>query len=66
MPGKISSEKESEIVRLYLQGSPQIEIAERVEVSQSTVSQATSRFKKDASDTSLEAAAASRGVSQEN
>ena len=56
MPAKISREKESKIVRLHLQKVSQTKIAQEVDASQSTVSATISRFKKDASNTSLDAA----------
>jgi len=62
MPAKTTREKESQIIRLHLQGESQTKIAETAGVSQSTVSQAVSRYKKDASETSLDAASARRGV----
>jgi chromosome segregation ATPase len=63
MPSRIRPEKESQIIKLHLQGASQTKIAQTVDVSQSTVSEVTSRFKKDVRETGLEAASASRGVS---
>jgi predicted transcriptional regulator len=65
MPARISPEKESKIVKLYLEGASQTEIATSLNVSQSTVSEVISRFRKDASETSLDGASRSRGVLHE-
>lgn len=65
MPARISRQKESEIVRLYLQGASQTEIARKVDVSQSTVSKTISEFKEYASRSSLDEACSRRGVSSE-
>ena len=65
MPAKIGREKESKIIRLHLQKVSQTKIAREVDASQSTVSATISRFKNDASNTSLDAASKSRGVGKE-
>ena len=65
MPAKISREKESKIITLHLQKASQTKIAQEVDASQSTVSATISRFKKDASRTSLDAASKGRGVGKE-
>jgi len=62
MPARTSLQKESQIVDLYLRGLGQNEMARRLNVSQSTVSAVVSRFKKEASSNSLEAACARRGL----
>src|SRR5208282_4191423 len=65
MPSRISSVKESRIVELYLQGVSQTEIAKSLNVSQSTVSEVISRYKKDTSTTTLEGAFTGRDVLHE-
>jgi len=62
MPVRTSPQKESQIVDLYLRGLGQSEMARRLNVSQSTVSAVVSRFEKEASGSSLEAACARRGL----
>jgi orotate phosphoribosyltransferase-like protein len=65
MPTRISPEKESNIIKLFLTGMTQTEIANQANVSQSTISEVISRYKEDASKTSLDGASASRGVHNE-
>ena len=65
MPSRISPEKESNVMKLFLTGMTQAKIADETGVSQSTISEVINRFKEDASKTSLDEASASRGVGDE-
>ena len=65
MPAGISRPKESEIIRLYLQGASQTEMAKKAGVSQSTASKSISEFKEDASKSSLDEACSRRGLGSE-
>ncbi len=62
MPARISPGNESQIVRLYLQGVSQSKISQEMHVSQSTVSQAILRYKKDTKQTSITTASTKAGV----
>ena len=65
MPAKISGHIESQIVKLHLEGLSQVEIGDRLQISQSTASAAIKRYQRDASRTSLEKASTNRGVQAE-
>jgi len=62
MPARISPEKESQIIVLYLRGLSQTEIARNLRLSQSTISKAVSVIKRDASQNSPEEACSRRGA----
>jgi len=60
LPARISQEKESAIISLYLQGVNEAETAEKEHVSQSTVSAVISRYKRNPSRSSDDEALASK------
>jgi predicted transcriptional regulator/antitoxin component HigA of HigAB toxin-antitoxin module len=65
MPGRISSEKETRIIEQHIQGLSQTDIAENLDVSQSTVSAVISRYKKGESTTTPDGASVGKGVLDE-
>ena len=65
MTVKISQAKTTKILHLYFSGMPQLKIAAKCQIDQTTVSRCAAEFKKDAAVKGIDKAAEERGIMEE-